>query len=104
MISNFQVNDICDRFCIAQAPSDLHYSFSAVKSAPVRPLSFSFTALNNSVVYSGLNSLAINRDNGRMYSTYRDGGGNLCHHNDEIRTDVTWVPIWGLLELRGITW
>ncbi len=80
MISNFQVNDICDRFYVTQAPSDPNYSFSAV--TPVQPLSFSFTTLNNSVVYSGLNSLAINRDNGRMYSTYRDGDGNLAIIND----------------------
>ncbi len=90
MISNFQVNDICDRFYVTQAPSDPNYSFSAV--TPVQPLSFSFTTLNNSVVYSGLNSLAINRDNGRMYSTYRDGAGNLAIIMTD-RTGVTWVPM-----------
>ncbi|PQJ61593.1 GEVED domain-containing protein [Photobacterium angustum] len=90
MISNFQVNDVCDRFYVTQAPSDPNYSFSAV--TPVQPLSFSFTTLNNSVVYSGLNSLAINRDNGRMYSTYRDGAGNLAVIMTD-RTGVTWVPM-----------
>ncbi len=90
MVMNFPVNDVCDRFYVTQAASNPNYSFTAV--TPVQPLSFSFTTLNGSVVINGLNSLAINRDTGVMYSTYINGAGNLAIVTTD-RTGANFAPI-----------
>ncbi|MZG58649.1 hypothetical protein E5A76_19660, partial [Photobacterium sp. CAIM 1937] len=90
MVMNFPVNDVCDRFYVTQAASNPNYSFTAV--TPVQPLSFSFTTLNGSVVINGLNSLAINRDTGVMYSTYINEAGNLAIVTTD-RTGANFAPI-----------
>ncbi|WP_058119740.1 GEVED domain-containing protein [Photobacterium kishitanii] len=75
-VSDLVTTSTCDKFYVTKAVTDPNYTYASV--TPVPPLSFNFNNIKTGVTYTGLNSLAINRDTGILYMTYRNGAGKLA--------------------------
>ncbi|WP_235011227.1 GEVED domain-containing protein, partial [Photobacterium aquimaris] len=87
----------CDQLYVTKAVTDPNYTLTAV--TPVQPLSFTFSDIQTGVTINGLNSLAIKRDTGILYTTYRDSNQQLAL----IATDTlgtSFIPL-GVIRSQG---
>ncbi|SMY39136.1 hypothetical protein PAND9192_04011 [Photobacterium andalusiense] len=96
-ISDLVTTATCDQLYVTKAVTDPNYTLTAV--TPVQPLSFTFSDIQTGVTINGLNSLAIKRDTGILYTTYRDSNQQLAL----IATDTlgtSFIPL-GVIRSQG---
>ncbi|PSU23543.1 L-type lectin domain-containing protein [Photobacterium kishitanii] len=96
-ISDLVTTATCDQLYVTKAVTDPNYTLTAV--TPVQPLSFIFSNIKTGLSINGLNSLAIKRDTGILYATYRDSNQQLAL----IATDTlgtSFIPL-GVIRSQG---